>query len=288
MTNLKTFWTTRQKSAIENGYKLTARLQRYTEEGLGLRPNQVSTKRHTIIWSPPGAGKTFTVRKTCEDNGIEPIKFHGHSSMNAFAITMAVKAYTTTGMQDVWIDDCDSFFYDDDSINLLAGVLDEERNILGWNVNMNNEIARAEKAGNDVIAQAIRHFSNDGVGLEVGTERFRFIITTNKRLASKREIHKSQRKMNEHKVRDRVQWRSFDITSDEAWGWMASTMLSSNVFEEDGFKLDDTQTHMLLDTFYKHWDDLSANSMRTVKEAGAMLYNNPDDFMDEFEQHFLD
>lgn len=286
--NLKSFWTTRQKTAIDNGLKLTDRLIKYTEDSLGLRKNLVRTKKNTIIWSPPGAGKTFTVNDTCKKNKIKPIKFHGHSTLNAFAIAMAVHAYKSKAPQTVWIDDCDSFFHDDEAINVLAGCLDQERNILAWNVNMGSEINRAKKAGNDLVAEAIQHFTNDGVGLEVPTDQFQFLITTNKKLASKKEISKNQKKMNEHKIRDRVQWRGFDITKDEAWGWMASIMLNTNVFREDGFVLDNTQTHMLLDTFYKHWDDLTANSMRTVKEAGAMLYNNPNDFMDEFEQHFIE
>lgn len=289
MANLQTFLTSRQRAAIDNGYKLTERLERYVEQSLGLRDDQVSTKRHSIIWSPPGAGKTFTVNKTCEDNGIKPIKFHGQTSMNAFAITMAVHHYTKPDqVKQVWVDDCDGFFMDSDSLNVMKGVLDEDRNILGWNVNMSTEIAKAEKAGNDIVAEAIRACSTEGVGMEIPTDNFRFIITTNKKLAGKKESTKSQKKMDEHAVRDRVQWRQFDITDDEAWGWMASNMLSSNVFEDNGFKLDSTQTFLLLDTFYKHWKNLNANSMRTVKEAGAMLYNNPEDFMDEFEQNFLD
>lgn len=288
MSNLLKMWSSKQKNAIEYGSSLTERLERYVETSLGLRTDQVSTKRHTIIWSPPGAGKTYTVNHTCESNGIEPIKFHGASSMNAFAIKMACEAlYNKDTIKTVWIDDCDGFFMDSDSLNVMKGVLDEDRNILGWNVNMSTEIAKAEKAGNQMVADAIRHYQS-GVGMEIPTDDFRFIVTTNKKLASKKEATKSQKKMDEHAVRDRVNWRQFDITNEEAWGWMASNMLSSNVFAKEGFELDQEQMFVLLNTFYNSWDKLSANSMRTVKEAGAMLYNSPDTFIDEFEQNFLE
>ena len=288
ITPLDGYWTSRQKNAIKNGYDLTDRLKRYTKEALGVSKGQFETKRHTIIWSGPGAGKTFTVNDECNKNRIKPIKFHGNTSMSAFAQLMAVHAYKNPkATKIVWVDDCDGFFIDSDSLNVMKGVLDQDRNILGWNVNMSTEIAKAEKAGNDVVAEAIRHFSTEGVGLEVPTDTFRFIITTNKKLASKQEALKSQKKMDEHAVRDRCNFRSFDITSEEAWGWMASNMLSTNVFAEHGFKLSDTDLHMILDTFYRHWDKLSANSMRTVMEAGAMLKNSPETFADEFEQNFL-
>lgn len=288
MSNLLKMWSSKQKNAIDYGSSLTERLERYVETSLGIRNDQVSTKRHTIIWSPPGAGKTYTVNQTCESNNIDPIKFHGTSSMNAFAIRMACEAlYNNDSIKTVWIDDCDGFFMDSDSLNVMKGVLDEDRNILGWNVNMSTEIAKAEKAGNNMVADAIRHFQS-GVGMEIPTDDFRFIVTTNKKLASKKEATKSQKKMDEHAVRDRVNWRQFDITDEEAWGWMASNMLSGNVFVKEGFKLDQEQMFVLLNTFYNHWNKLSANSMRTVKEAGAMLYNSPDTFIDEFEQNFLE
>ena len=99
---------------------------------------------------------------------------------------------------------------------------------------------------------------------------------------------KNAKKMGEHAVRDRTAFKQFNITSEEAWGWMASNLLSCNVFEQHGFELNKEQTFVFLDTFYRMWDRLNANSMRTVKEAGAMLYNDSEEFTDEFEQNFLD
>ena len=90
--NMIGMMSSKQKNAIEYGYSLTERLERYVETAVGIRNDQVSTKRHTIIWSPPGAGKTYTVKKTVEANGIEPIKFHGTTSMNGFAIRIACEA----------------------------------------------------------------------------------------------------------------------------------------------------------------------------------------------------
>jgi hypothetical protein len=140
------------------------------------------------------------------------------------------------------------------------------------------------------LATALQYFNNGGVGVEIPADRFRFIITTNKVLASKKDMTAPKAKkiaIDEHAVRDRVKWNSFNITSEEAWGWMASTMLEKNVFQDNGFELSPLQTFQLLQIFHTNWDDLNANSMRAVKDAGAMLYNNPESFADEFEQNFL-
>jgi hypothetical protein len=283
------YLTAKQKSAILNGLELTARLEKYAEQSLGLRSDLVETKRHTYIWSPPGAGKTFTVRNVADKNSVDYVQFHGKASLNAFAMKMAKAMYISKpGDQvNVWIDDCDSFFSEKDALNLMKIVLDNDEGALSWDVNVGSQITKAEKMGDTVLVEALRHWDNGGVGISIPMDNARFTITSNKILSSKKDINKTKLAMHEHAVRDRVQWRAFDINSDEAWGWMASVMLSNNVFQDDGFLLTPMQMFQLLQIFHSNWDDLNANSMRTVKEAGAMLYNNADSFADEFEQNFL-
>jgi hypothetical protein len=300
LKEFKGYLTARQISAIQNGLVLTERLQRYAEEAVGLRPDIAETKKNTIIWSPPGAGKTFTVGNVIDDNGLEIVKYHGRASLNAFVIKMAVSAYKNqeADVIPVWIDDCDAFFGDKPSLDFMKMVLDTNEPVISWDVNMTGEIAKAENAAaksisvvnaqqSQTIAEALRHFNNGGVGVEIPADQFRFVITTNKKLASKQDINKRKTNIDEHAVRDRCKWKAFDITDEEAWGWMASVMLSDNVFKKDGFELAPLQMFQLLQIFHTNWANLNANSMRTVKEAGAMLYNNPETFADEFEQNFI-
>lgn len=284
------YLTAKQKSAILNGLELTARLEKYAEQSLGLRPDLVETKRNTIIWSPPGAGKTFTVRNVAHANRLDYVQFHGKASLNAFVMKMAKACYMMSGSKKtipVWIDDCDAFFSDKAHLDFMKIVLDNDEPAISWDVNVGSQITKAEKIGDMDLVNALRHFDNGGVGIEIPLDNCRFVVTTNKKLASKQELTKKKTAIDEHAVRDRVQWRSFDITEEEAWGWMASVMLSNNVFQDDGFLLTPMQMFQLLNIFHSNWNNLSANSMRTVKEAGAMLYNNPDSFADEFEQNFL-
>jgi len=293
LKEFKGYLTARQISAIQNGMVLTERLKRYAEQAVGLHPNLAETKKNTIIWSPPGAGKTFTVGSVIEQNNVDVVKFHGKASLNAFVIKMAVAAYKNPDIDviPVWIDDCDAFFQDKQSLDFMKMVLDTNEPVISWDVNMTGEIAKAEKrgelTGDFSISEALKHFNNGGVGVEIPGDQFRFIVTTNKKLASKQDINKKKINIDEHAVRDRCQWKAFDITDEEAWGWMASVMLTDNVFDKDGFELTPMQMFQLLQIFHTNWANLNANSMRTVKEAGAMLYNNPTTFADEFEQNFI-
>jgi hypothetical protein len=280
--------TSKEITAILNGLELTARLEKYAEQSLGLRPDLVETKRNTIIWSPPGAGKTFTVRNVAKKANLDYVQFHGRASLNAFVMKMAKACYLRQNQEiPVWIDDCDAFFTDAQSLNFMKIVLDNDEPVISWDVNVGGQVTKAEKLGDLDLVAALAHWDNGGVGIEIPMDNCRFTITTNKQLASKQELTKNKNSIHEHAIRDRVNWRAFNITDDEAWGWMASVMVSNDVFQDDGFTLNNDQLYTLLKEFRNKWNELSANSMRTVKEAGALLYNNPKSFADEFEQNFL-
>lgn len=280
----------KQRSAILNGLELTERLEKYAKQSLGLMPNLAETKKNTIIWSPPGAGKTFTVRNVARAAGIEPVLYHGRASLNGFAMKMAKACYQQQGQEiAVWIDDCDSFFQDQNSLDFMKIVLDKDEPAISWDVNISNQITRAKSLGDHILADALRFYDNGGVGIEIPLDNVRFTITTNKLLSSKQDIGKKKINIHEHAVRDRCNWRAFNITDEEAWGWMASVILSDDIFQtiEKPFSLTMDQYWLLAKTFFDNWKNLSANSMRTAMEAGAMLYNYPDTFTDEFQQHFL-
>jgi hypothetical protein len=305
--------TKKQRDAIRNGFDLTERLEKYTETAMGLRPDVLATKRHTVIWSPPGAGKTFTANQVIKRNNVPVLKIHGASSLLAAMVKLATFKYKNLGKPfSVWHDDCDSFFERQsgvlDPLNIVKGMLDNERDIkadgnggvLEYNVDVSNTIAKAWAAAETdpnkaITAQALEHFRDpNGLGVIIPTNDIQFFWTTNKNLATRKEAfgpRGTQTKKDEHAVRDRVNWRKFDIDDIEAWGWMASVMLSNDVFADDplmqGRTLDIHELMILLQTFYNHWDNLEANSMRTVKEAGAMLLMDPDNFQDEFEQNFV-
>jgi hypothetical protein len=216
----------------------------------------------------------------------------------------------------VWFDDCDSFFDRGngtlDPLNIVKGMLDPEREIqidgkggvFAYNVDVSNTITKAMNAAEydpskQIIADALTHFRNpNGLGVEILMNDINLFWTTNRLLPNKKVAQKpknngqiDQTKMDQHAVRDRCNWRKFDINDEEAWGWMASVMLSNDVFAKEplmkGKTLNNEQLMVLLQTFYNHWDNLEANSMRTVKEAGAMLLMDEDNFQDEFEQNFV-
>lgn len=279
--SLKPF-TEAQNNLIARGERLTATLASKVQQALAPSPGRVEAKRHTYIYSPPGAGKTYAVETTANQMGVEMVKVQGATSMNALLTQLAVAVYTSERAVVVWIDDCDSIFSDVDSLNVMKGALDEGRNVLAWNKNLTIQIQQYLKSGSPADrrkGQALQAFQPTGsVGIEVPTDRIRFIITSNQPLTAPTDRLNTKRKAHEAAIRDRVNYVAFDLKGKEPWGWIASQLLNNNVLD-----LNDSQKYILLDWMFRHWGQLTATSMRAVKEFAADMLNHPDDYTDEWE-----
>lgn len=280
-------FTAEQVVFINKGKKCAQMLEENIIRIFDLKKNLVLAKRHCCIAGGPGIGKTYVVNKIAEAYGIEVLKIESVSSMNALTIQLAVTAYAKPNETIfVWIDDCDGIFNDVDSLALLKGILDEDRNILSWNKNMTSAIQTFEKSGNpldQIKADALRSFQTpDGVGVMVPTNNMRFIITTNRFLTPSNPTPKTRRKMDESAIRDRVDYKEFDLEWQDNWGWMAYITLNANLFD-----ITEEQKYLLLDWMYINWKRLPSYSMRTIRELAADMTNYPDDYPDYWDARLM-
>lgn len=277
-----------QLALIENGNKLSSQLASRVEKAFNLRPLKVEVKRHTYIMSPPGAGKTFAVEAIAKKHRITLLKIQGVESMSAFVQKIAVAVHSLDKKDSlvVWIDDCDSLFMDRDSLNIMKGVLDEERNVLSYGKNLTTQIMIYEKSSSQVDqlrAAALRHFQSAGsVGVEIPTSQLRFVITSNKALTPPNSALTSPVKMNEAAIRDRVSYVQFDLTAKESWGWVASVLLNNDLLG-----LNKSQKQTLLHFMWINLFQLSSTSMRTVKDLAAAMINHPAAYYDFWETELI-
>lgn len=285
--------TSNQCTSMLHGVTLTDQLREIVEQALGLRPHLAEAKRNTLIQSQPGAGKTFTVKATAKAHNINLIEIAGQATpwaLVAKLVKILYKLNPNPAITDIpiWIDDCDSLFTDEKVLNLMKIMLDTDEPRISWDTSVLNHISSAKKSGDTDLANALEYFSNGGVGIEVPLDKCRFLITTNKQFKSVRDIsaRTPARTLHEIAIRDRVVYRVFDLTNDHAWGWMASVAINEDIFKDNNFSLTDEQMLLLLKTFHYNWDRLTSCSMRAVKDAAAVLYNNPDKFTDQFNQNF--
>ncbi len=211
-------FTHEQQRLIADTAKYTDLLEKRVAHALGTKKQKVEVKRHTYIYSPPGLGKTFAVLQAAEKHGIEMVKIQGAASLNAIVTQLACAAYMIkTGPIVVWIDDCDSIFTHLEGLNVMKGALDEERNVLAWNKNLTiqiqNYLASPSKA-DKLKGEALKAFQQPGsVGVEVPTDRMRFIVTSNRALTAPSMPLTSAKKVHEAATRKEVRLIQPAITS---------------------------------------------------------------------------
>jgi len=192
---------------------------------------------HYLFYSEPGFSKTYTTNYTCRENGIEPLQMNGNLGLFAFAADLA---YALDNIGDgeekikVVFDDCDSLF-EKDNINVLAGMFDKERNVLGWNKALTGAVLSSL---DEEQVESLMKFKRPGrSGFEIPTDRFTFITLTNKPLASSIDIEnasdaKKQTKKDENKIRRRVEYEDLTMEKETAWGYCAHVLLTQPLIEK--------------------------------------------------------
>lgn len=279
-------FTLRQAELIEVGKLNTQRLKDIVEVSLGVKKPAIEVKRHTYIFSLPGAGKTFTTAMTAADNGIDVLEIRGTASIPNLARRLAfAKLHAEAEQIVVWVDDCDTLFIDEEALNVMKGALDEDVNMLSWGKNINSQIQRDLNSTDDntrMMGEAMKHFQRPGSpGVDIPTDNVRFIITSNKDLCPPSQIimpgkKVNKRHMHEGALRDRVNYHEFSLNNEDSWGWVASVLMRPDC--NIGVDIDEGEKHLLLDFMFTNWKRLPSTSMRAVKDLAAAMKNSPTNY----------
>lgn len=280
-------FTSMQQSYIAAGERRSELFKAKIEHALRISKLEVSPKRHHYIVGGPGIGKTFTVNEVATKHKVTLTRIQGVASMSAIGIQLATAAYMAKDRHIfVWIDDCDSVFGDAQSLSVMKGVFDEDRNIFAWNKNMVTARAQYENsdnATNRLIAEALNYYQpENGAGLEIPTDNMTFVVTSNRGLTPPNPPPKTTRKIDESAIRDRVVYTEYTLTRDENWGWMAATTLKAKLP-----KVDKADKHLLLDWMYSNWERLPSVSMRAISELAADMVNFPDSYPDHWHSRLM-
>lgn len=192
---------------------------------------------HYLVYSEPGYSKTYTTQQICKENGVDAITMNGNLGLFAFAADLA---YVLDNFDDgidkikVVFDDCDSLF-EGKNINVLKGMFDKSRNVLGWNKALTGAVLSSL---DEEQIEALMKFKIRGKsGFEIPTDRFTFITLTNKPLASSIDIEnatesKKQIRKDENAIRRRVEYEDLTMEQETAWGYCAHVLLTQPLIEK--------------------------------------------------------
>lgn len=247
--------------------------------------------RHLYIYSPPGLGKTYSVRSMMDELKTHHIELTGNTSIFAFGIMLAVVQFNNPDLRPlvVFVDDSDELFRTESSCNTMKNTL-EGANKFAYEKSM----ANLEDKMSDVQLEAVRYFRDEGKsGFEVPTHNLKFIFTSNNRLPLDNEVEKARKKgaakspliVHRNAIRSRCRVLDLDLSKTEHWGWLADVALNTNCLTDLG--LDENSTNEILLYVWNNWDNMKEKSIRVVEKMGITILENPENFKKYWRMDFL-
>ena len=285
-------FSTKQKHAIEIGSKKRDSLIRESIKasdraaGKSVRTEYLDT----ILAGTTGIGKTYNVEKAIAGTDIPYITMKGNKSMFAFgADLMVLHSQIPAGKKmALIIDDCDSFFENKESINILKGMTGK----LGTRQFQYNKKINTGSF-TDLQNALMEEYQTEGMhGFTVNCDNFIFIFTTNfvlpteleaKALQSKGASAKANKMLDLVAIRGRFNTKDFELTKEENWGWLAEVGLNDGAL--DMLSKDDAM--LLLDWVYTNWFDMKESNIRTIEKMAYEMVDYPKDYRDIWEADFL-
>jgi hypothetical protein len=265
-----------QATALELGRQKRRRLLEHVERIIQFDPEDKYP--HFYTYSPPGLGKTHTIKDYLERNGIINYTISGNISRFAFGVSLAVIAYNNPIIPIVvLVDDCDEILKDSLSCNMMKNVLEGERKFV-------YEKSLSGQMGNlsHIQQQAVEYFQDEQrMGFSVDTSNMKFLFTSNiklptdddiQRLRSKKSTVTTSVMVHRNAIRSRCTVADFDLGQYEHWGWIADVVLSTELLLDSS----DEDKMEYLNFLWYNWTDMTERSIRTILKMEDIRRKYPD------------
>jgi hypothetical protein len=287
-------FSSQQRDAINRGSSKRKSLINQTKKVV----NRVIGKERdqyldAIFSGTTGIGKTHLSERALSEANVPFIKLQGSVSMFAMAgDLMLIHSRKPAGQKVViLVDDCDSFFENKTSMNILKGMTGK----------VGTRVFQYKKAINpssftEAQLEVMPNYMNDGEhGFTVNCDDFIFLFTTNfpfptesdakEYISKNRGSAKGNRMMDLAAVAGRMNYRDFTLSDrNENWGWIAEVGLNDGGL--DMLQSEDDKM-ILLDWMWNNWNELRATSVRTMEQLAYDMIDYPNDYRDEWEASYL-
>tara|TARA_R110000803_G_scaffold38300_1_gene82664 strand:+ start:57 stop:929 length:873 start_codon:yes stop_codon:yes gene_type:complete len=284
--------SSKQEAAIAAGKVKRSSLIRSTKQAAN-QTQEDDGPVHYYIYGPSGIGKTYNAEKAVKESGVLNTTVSGNVSMIAFGIDLAVTKYMFPKDKVVIIiDDCDEILKDSKCINQMKELLGKNK----YSYNKRFHINSYAEEGTETYTALEAATVSNGVGFEVDTSNFTFLITSNIRLSyddtaeaicdrnGGLDTSKSIRARHLAAIRGRCETKDLDMTMEEKWGNLAAVTLEEDLCN----KCNEQETLFILNYLWNNWDKMKETSIRTVsKMARTLKFEEPDNIMDAFDADFL-
>jgi len=248
---------------------------------------------HYFIYSEPGYSKTYTTQEICKEHKVKPFTVSGNAGVFAFAANLAYVLETTPGKDKIRVvfDDCDSLF-EKQNINVIKGMFDKSRNVLGWNKALTPAILAS--LDEDMAACLEEYRAVGRSGFEIPTDRFTFITLTNKPLASSVDIDnatesKKQIKKDENAVRRRVEYEDLSMDVNVAWGYCANVLLTQPLVEKyiPNITLEEKLEMLQWTSPTNKWERITDRNLSLFEKMAKDKVKYPNNYLDKWSSSYI-
>ena len=239
-----------------------------------------------IFYSPPGFAKTWTVNELAEKLNIPLIKFDGSFGLFSFAADLAsvsLQAPDDDSKIYCLLDDCDSLF-DKKNLNYSKGIFDQKRKVLAYGMSM----PPAYHMLDDIQKEAIDSFKTPGrSGFRIPTDRFVFIVLTNKPFYSVNDVEnasdsKKEYYMGLNAIRRRVEYKDLVFDKGVDWGYCAHMMMTKPVCEKIYPNISLEQKLEILRFTSRHWDIITDKNLSVIDKMTKQMIRFPENYYDRW------
>lgn len=296
MENTNKYFSPNQKTAQLEGAKhrraLLANVKEAAQRAINSGLLDDEEKMDTILSGPTGIGKTYNMKKALHDVGLVErenyIMLSGDHSMTQFAIKLmmvhrefTINKKTDTETLIVMVDDCDSFFQNKASRNILKGMMGAK----GSRQLQYNKML-PEHMLTDRQHATLEHYRNtDGSpGFRIPCDDVAFVFTTNFVFPTERQAKAELEKGLSNRaltyqdltaIRSRVKLKPFHMNMATNWGWIAEVALNDGLLDclNDVQILPDVDyaKYLLLDFIANKWENMTESNLRTVTDMALTM-----------------
>ena len=296
MENTNKYFSPNQKMAQLEGAKhrraLLANVKEAAQRAIDSGLLDEAEKIDTILAGPTGIGKTYNMKKALNDVGLvekeDYILLSGDHSMAYFSIKlmMAHREFTLNKKHEnetliVMVDDCDSFFQNKASRNILKGMMGAKgTRQLQYNKMLPEHMLTDRQ---HAVLEHYRH-TDGSPGFTVPCDDVAFVFTTNFVFPTEREAKQQLAKGLSTKaltyqdlvaIRSRVKLKPFHMNMATNWGWIAEVALNDGLLdildEVEGLPDVDYAKYLLLDFIANKWENMTESNLRTVTDMALTM-----------------
>ena len=278
-----------QMQALEKGMQIRNRFNQMIKNLC----NQKKFSRYVdfYFFSPPGTGKSYSIKYHLSNSAIKHFIVSGNVSMYAFGVSLCVINFLNKLAEHIIIvvDDCDEIFATEASCNTMKNVLDGFR-VFTYEKSLQSQWPNLSELQKEAIKA---HQNEEKCGFSVPCDNMSFVFLSNFKLPiddvvrEAREKNQSKSKLLAHKnaIRSRCNVADFDLKNEAHWGWIADVALNTDCLNPKEYSQEDKIE--ILNFIWTNWKDLTERSIRLLEKMAITLKQYPDSYNTIWEIDFL-